>query len=166
MGLKWTWLREAAWHVFLHIRATRKQKMPSVEQNVTTAQDYFAELYVSGEMAKAGWNVYFPHRDRGMDFVISKTGADGSEIIRPVQVKGKYPTTQKGDKAVYGYIGKLNQLHRDMVLAIPFFAANQPSLILFVAYMPFSKVNHPPASRLSDNSPQYLRRIGQTVHSN
>jgi hypothetical protein len=114
--------------------------MPSVEQNVTTAQDYFAELYVSGLMAKAGWNVYFPHRDRGMDFIISKTGADGSEIIRPVQVKGKYPTTQKGDKAVYGYIGKLNQLHRDMVLAIPFFAANQPSLILFVAYMPFSKI--------------------------
>ncbi len=72
--------------------------MPSVEQNGTTAQDYFAELYVAGLMANAGWNVCFPHRDRGMDFIISKTGADGSEIIRPVQVKGKYPSTQKGNK--------------------------------------------------------------------
>ena len=94
MGLEWTWPREAAWQVVLHIRVRRKQEMQSVEQNVTTAQDYFAELYVAGLMANAGWNVYFPHRDKGMDFIISKTGADESEIIRPVQVKGKYPSTQ------------------------------------------------------------------------
>ncbi len=108
--------------------------MPNVEQ------DYFAELYVAGLMANAGWNVYFPHRDKGMDFIISKTGADGSEIIRPVQVKGKYPSVEKSDKAVYGYVGKLNQFHLDMVLAIPFFAANQPGPALFVAYMPFSRI--------------------------
>jgi len=25
-------------------------------------RDYFAELYVAGLMADAGWNIYFPHR--------------------------------------------------------------------------------------------------------
>lgn len=114
--------------------------MPSVEQNLTTAQDYFAELYVAGLMANAGWNVYFPHRDRGVDFIISKTGSDGNEIIRPVQVKGKYPSIEKGDKTTYGYVGRLNQVHPDMVLAIPFFAANQPGPALFVAYMPSSRI--------------------------
>jgi hypothetical protein len=39
---------------------------------------------------------------------------------RPGQVKGKYPTADKTDKNVYGYIGKLTELHPDMVLAIPF----------------------------------------------
>lgn len=33
--------------------------------------DYFAELYVAGRLADAGWNVYFPHRDKGFDFIIS-----------------------------------------------------------------------------------------------
>ena len=55
--------------------------------------DYFAELYVAGRFADAGWNVYFPHRDQGFDFVISKViGVD--TVLRPVQVKGKYPTTR------------------------------------------------------------------------
>lgn len=41
---------------------------------------------------------------------------DGKVLIRPVQVKGLYPTEVKKDKAGYGYIGKLTQLHDDMVL--------------------------------------------------
>jgi hypothetical protein len=102
--------------------------------------DYFAELYVAGMMANAGWNVYFPHRDRGLDFIASKTGPDGVEIIRPVQVKGKYPTATKTNKPLYGYIGKLNQIHPEMVLAIPYFAANKTEAALSVAYMPFSQV--------------------------
>lgn len=102
--------------------------------------DYFAELYVAGLMADAGWNIYFPHRDRGLDFIVSKTGADGVQIIRPVQVKGKYPLAEKSDKAVYGYVGRLNQVHPDMVLAIPFFEATRPGPALFVAYMPLSQV--------------------------
>lgn len=105
--------------------------------------DYFAELYVAGLMANAGWNVYFPHRDKGMDFIASKTGPDGFEIIRPVQVKGKYPTEVKGDINTFGYVGPLNQLHPDMVLAIPYFAVNGTGPALFVAYMPYSKIkNH------------------------
>jgi hypothetical protein len=55
-------------------------------------------------------------------------------------VKGKYPTAEKGDKNVYGYVGKLNQLHPDMVLAIPFFGSNERSPALHVAYMPFSRL--------------------------
>jgi hypothetical protein len=101
-------------------------------------RDYFAELYVAGLMADAGWNVYFPHRDRGMDFIVTKTDPEGMELIRPVQVKGKYPTATKTDKPAYGYVGRLNQLHREMVLAIPFFPGSEPGPALHVAYMPFS----------------------------
>ncbi len=98
--------------------------------------DYFAELYVAGVLARKGWNVYFPHRDEGFDFIISKQV--GNEIIlRPVQVKGKYPQSNKTDKAGYGYIGELTQLHDEMVLAIPYFSVNSaeepPDLI---AYLP------------------------------
>ncbi len=81
-------------------------------------KDYFAELYVAGRLADAGWNIYFPHRDEGFDFVISKFVGD-VPLLRPVQVKGKYPTGEKGDKLKYGYVGKLTQTHPEMVLAIP-----------------------------------------------
>src|SRR5229473_1817256 len=57
--------------------------------------DYFAELYVAGRFADAGWNVYFPHRDKGFDFIISKPHAEVGQLIRPVQVKGKYPRVRK-----------------------------------------------------------------------
>ena len=102
--------------------------------------DYFAELYVAGVLARRGWNVYFPHRDEGFDFIISKL--IGSEmLIRPVQVKGKYPESQKTDKIVYGYVGKLSQFHPEMVLAIPYFPVliknSHPTCI---AYMPWGQV--------------------------
>ena len=103
-------------------------------------RDYFAELYVAGLLADAGWNIYFPHRDRGMDFIISKTGTDGHEIIRPVQVKGKYPEPGKTDKACYGYVGRLNQINPQMVIAIPFFETAVLGPALFVAYMPWSQI--------------------------
>jgi hypothetical protein len=102
--------------------------------------DYFAELYVAGRFADAGWNVYFPRRDRGFDFIVSKPAGDGMQLFRPVQVKGKYPTAEKGDKTVYGYIGKLSELHPDMVLAIPFFSASSPDIPTSIAYLPFSLV--------------------------
>jgi hypothetical protein len=102
--------------------------------------DYFAELFVAGRFADAGWNVYFPHRDRGFDFIVSKPDGKGSQILRPVQVKGKYPTEEKGDKPVYGYIGKLTQLHPEMVLAIPFFSRAAPEVPICVAYLPLSLI--------------------------
>ncbi len=105
--------------------------------------DYFAELYIAGLFADAGWNVYFPHRDKGFDFIISKPHRDVGQLIRPVQVKGKYPTKEKGDKSVYGYIGRLTQTHPEMVLAIPFFSEQRVSVPSRVAYMPSALVrNH------------------------
>lgn len=103
-------------------------------------RDFLAEMYVAGVLADSGWNVYFPHRDEGFDFIITKSV--GSEIIvRPVQVKGKYPELTKTNKSVYGYRGRLTQIHPEMVLAIPFFpidrSAKSPEAI---AFMPLSMV--------------------------
>ena len=98
--------------------------------------DYFAELYVAGRFADAGWNVYFPHRDKGFDFIATKADGDGGQLVRPVQVKGKYPRAEKNKKIVYGYVGKLSQLHPEMVLAIPFFAVRSPDTPTCVAYLP------------------------------
>jgi len=101
-----------------------------------TTRDYFAEMYVAGLLADAEWNIYFPRRDKGFDFIAVKE-IDGKAVVRPVQVKGKYPTDEKTDKDVYGYIGKLSILHDDMVLAIVFFdrgaRAQHPC---HVAFMP------------------------------
>lgn len=102
--------------------------------------DYFAELYVAGRFADAGWNVYFPRRDRGFDFIVSRPSTEGQQLLRPVQVKGKYPTSEKSDKAVYGYIGKLTELHPEMVLAIPFFSSASPRIPTCTAYLPLSLV--------------------------
>ena len=102
--------------------------------------DYFAELYVAGRFADAGWNIYFPHRDKGFDFIASKETESGDYLIRPVQVKGKYPTAEKGNKNVYGYVGRLTQLHPDMVLAIPFFSNHAPGVPTCVAYVPRSLI--------------------------
>jgi hypothetical protein len=67
-------------------------------------RDSFAELYVAGVLADVGWNVYFPRRDQGFDFIITKQVGE-SIILRPVQVKGKYPTADKTAKATYGFVG-------------------------------------------------------------
>lgn len=87
-------------------------------------RDYFAELYVAGVLGDRGWSIYFPKRDVGFDFVITKE-VNGVVIVRPVQVKGKYPEQEREDGKVYGYIGALSQLHQEMVLAIPFFSTDQ-----------------------------------------
>jgi len=102
--------------------------------------DYFAELYVAGLFANAGWNVYFPHRDTGFDFIVTKLTDTGHDLIRPVQVKGKYPTDGKRDKPTFGYVGELSRTHPDMVLAIPFFSKQNESAPIYVAYMPLSLV--------------------------
>ena len=88
------------------------------------ARDYFAELYVAGILGDRGWTVYFPKRDVGFDFVITKEIA-GAVFMRPVQVKGKYPTSDHLQRARYGYIGQLPQVHPEMVLAMPFFSVDQ-----------------------------------------
>ncbi len=98
--------------------------------------DYFAELYVAGRLADADWNVYFPHRDIGFDFIIAKKVGERM-IIRPLQVKGKYPSGDKTDKPSYGYVGKLSEVHSEMVLAIAYFSSDQAeSIPVCVAYVP------------------------------
>lgn len=103
-------------------------------------RDYFAELYVAGLMGDAGWNVYFPKRDMGFDFIATFTAAKQT-LVRPVQVKGLYPTEAKKDKAVYGYTGKLTQIHDDMVLVLPFFSTDRAGAAPdCIAYMPRSQI--------------------------
>jgi hypothetical protein len=116
--------------------------------------DYFAEMYVAGKFADAGWNVYFPRRDKGFDFIVSKE-VKNIIIIRPVQVKGKYPTDDKGDKTTYGYTGKLSETHPEMVLAMPFFSYRQSSNPVCVAYMPIWTIR--PHSRGYRCSPACFR---------
>ncbi len=101
--------------------------------------DYFAELYIAGLFADRGWNIYFPHRDKGFDFIISKT-INGKEIIRPIQVKGKYPSKIKKDHAVYGYVGSLSKLHTNMIMVIPFFNALRNDGTDLIAFMPYETI--------------------------
>jgi hypothetical protein len=104
------------------------------------ARDYFAEMYVAGVLADTGWNVYFPRRDQGFDFIITKQLVD-RVLVRPVQVKGKYPELDKCDRGTYGYIGELTVLHADMVLVIPYFPTDIASVApTCVAYMPRSQI--------------------------
>ena len=56
--------------------------------------DYFAETYVAGLLADASWNIYFPRRDKGFDYIVTRETAVGV-LVRPVQVKGLYPTAEK-----------------------------------------------------------------------
>ena len=105
-------------------------------------RDYFAELYVAGRFADEGWDVYFPHRDQGFDFIVSRWDADDKmQRLRPVQVKGKFPAEDKGDQEKYGFVGTLTQLHPDMVLAMPFFASHEKQAPIHIAYLPLSVIH-------------------------
>ena len=103
-------------------------------------RDEFAEQYVAAIFSDAGWSVYFPRKDKGFDFIVSKR-TDAGVILRPVQVKGKFPETTTAVRKKYGYRGKLTATHPDMVLAIPFFSSLErlahPDCI---AYMPSIRV--------------------------
>lgn len=103
-------------------------------------RDVFAEYYVAGLFADAGWEIYSPHRDRGFDFLVTKEINNRTTLV-PIQVKGLYPTQEKTDKSVYGYVGKLTATHPDMVLALPYFDTDhsKPSP-LFTAFMPLDEI--------------------------
>jgi hypothetical protein len=103
-------------------------------------RDEFAEHYVAAIFADKGWSIYFPRKDKGFDFVVSKQ-TEAGVCLRPVQVKGKYPETITSEQKTYGYRGKLTALHEEMVLAIPLFTAHErlehPDCI---AFMPFHEI--------------------------
>jgi hypothetical protein len=96
-----------------------------------------AELYVAGLFAEQGWRVYFPHRDEGFDFLAMK-GEGGQSLIRPVQVKGRYPTEAKLDSRAIGFTGELTKTHPEMVLAIVYFEVSDIPVVRHVAFMPQS----------------------------
>jgi hypothetical protein len=91
-------------------------------------------------MGDNGWSVYFPKRDVGFDLIATKTIGTGV-LIRPVQVKGLYPSEVKKDKTGYGYIGMLSQLHDDMALVLPYSPTDRagPAPVC-IAFMPRSEV--------------------------
>ncbi len=111
----------------------------SLENGAPKTFDQLAELHVAGLFAESGWNVYFPHRDKGFDFIAVKSVRD-SFLIRPVQVKGKYPEAGKNSYPTYGYVGKLSQVHPEMVLAIPYFESGDIPILKHVAFLPFCMV--------------------------
>ncbi|HWI80720.1 hypothetical protein [Ramlibacter sp.] len=105
-------------------------------------RDYFAELYVAGLFGDAGWAVYFPKRDVGFDFIAPKS-VGGEVLLRPVQVKGLYPTSAKTDKTTFGYKGELTAEHPLMVLALPYFHLENPHAPETIAYMPYNSFKSP-----------------------
>jgi hypothetical protein len=112
--------------------------MADLKKNPKTFEQ-LAELHVAGLFAEENWNVYFPHRDEGFDFIAVKK-VDDKFIIRPVQVKGKYPEGGKKDRVRYGYVGTLSQRDPRMVLAIPYFELGEVPTIKHVAFMPSYKI--------------------------
>ncbi len=99
-------------------------------------RDQFAEMYVAGCFMDAGWQVFFPHRDEGFDFIAAKKTSTGT-FLRPVQVRGCY--REPGGRANKPTYGKnpisLTQRHPDMVVAIPFFSEQSPHHPHGVAYL-------------------------------
>lgn len=114
------------------------QGKSDTESKAPKTRDYFAELYVAGMMGDHGWAIYLPKRDVGFDFVASKKVGD-EIILRPIQVRGKYPTAEKKDRPVYPWIGKLSQVHPEMAVVLCFFSTDHstraPEHIAFVPYL-------------------------------
>ena len=105
----------------------------------TRARDHFAEMYVAGFLADAGWDIYFPHRDRGFDMIVTRPLGEAT-IVRPVQVKGKYARDEKTNKRAYGYVGRVTAFHDDMILAIPYFTSTSAAAPELIAWMPRSSL--------------------------
>jgi len=55
--------------------------------------------------------------------MIATFKSESGMIMRPIQVKGKYPQDGTLNKTTYGYVGKLSFTHPDMALAVAYFSA-------------------------------------------
>ena len=125
------------------------------------SRDFFAELYVAGVLGDAGWSIYFAKRDVGFDFIATKE-LHGEIVVRPVQVKGKYPVSSKGDKRAYGYIGPLSQLHPEIVLAISYFPTDRRGAApTCTAYMPRWQIRTQASRDWACQPAQFLNGIAQ-----
>ncbi len=120
--------------------------MPT-RQSTSDVRHQFAELYVAAQFADSGWSIYFPQHDVGFDFIATKP-VDSKILIRPVQVKGKFPEPNSKPATAYGYKGDLSAMHDEMVLAIAFFDALDKSARApapaHIAYMPRDKIQRRP----------------------
>jgi hypothetical protein len=109
-----------------------------------TTRDRFAELFAAATFSDAGWNVYFPRWDDGIDFIIERSIAEDVSplsVIRTVQVRGKYPTAEKGDNDRYGILnGSLSRVHKDMIVVMPFFDDGPDSPPSCVVYLPYASI--------------------------
>lgn len=103
--------------------------------------DYLAAQQVASLFADAGWNLYFPQWKCGFDFVAAKATVDGEQLLRPVQVRAKYPSADQSDREFYGLTGKSGSTHPELVLAIPYFAANRSGRPVCVAFLPTSLID-------------------------
>lgn len=103
-----------------------------------------AELIVAGQFAENGWNIYSPHRDIGFDFIATKFVKD-RVLIRPVQVKGRYPRTFRDIASLGKGAMELNQSHEEMVLAMPFFVPEGGlKKLVTVAFLPWGQLRERP----------------------
>lgn len=93
-------------------------------------RDYFAELYVAGLMGDNGWNVYFPKRDIGFDFIATKS-IEGSVLIRPVQVKGLYPSEAKKTRLGTGISERFRRFTMRWSWCCPISRRTEPGLRRF-----------------------------------
>jgi hypothetical protein len=100
----------------------------------------FAEMYVAAALADDDWSIYFPRRDVGFDMIATKS-TKARTVIRPIQVKGLYPSPGKTAKAYYGFVGPLSQTHKDMALVIVYFTAAEDTLAPhMIAWMPSIRI--------------------------
>jgi hypothetical protein len=121
-----------------------KPKLPddTIEENpIRKLGGLSAELIVAAQLVEYGWNIYSPHRDLGFDFIATLPLAGGKVLIRPVQVRGRFP--EKMTDAPY--LGKLkvelSQWDDEMVLAMPFFRTDDGTQkLVSVAFMPFHQL--------------------------
>ena len=97
-----------------------------------------AELLVAAAFSAAGWDIFLPQFDKGIDFIAGKLLSAGY-LLRPVQVRGKYPEAEGLDHKTYGVRGALTVVHPSLVLAIPFFSP-RPHALVCTAYLPLAKI--------------------------
>jgi hypothetical protein len=101
-----------------------------------------AELIVAAQLVDHGWNIYSPHVDEGFDFIAVKPLPEGNILMRPVQVRGRYPEVVR-NRSVYGKRNsRLSQLHDEMVFALPYFKEKDGIYqLVTVAFLPKEQIN-------------------------
>lgn len=101
-----------------------------------------AELIVAAQLVEHGWNIYSPHVDEGFDFIAVLPLPNHGALMRPVQVRGRYPEVVR-DRPQYGKRdSKLSQIHDEMVFALPYFKEEDGLYkLVTVSFLPKAAIN-------------------------